>query len=72
MCLVPEAETNFKVKVLVFRPGVFDLGQLIKYVISNRGNNSELRHSEYENVYLVVKNNEGVSTKTKLLTHDLI
>lgn len=54
-------ESRFKMKLMIFRSGVYNIAKNIKYIISiNKANSKTINHNEYENLFILVKN-EGSS-----------
>lgn len=50
-------ESKFKLKLIIFRSGVYNIARNIKYILSiNKANSYVINHFQYEDIYLIVKN----------------
>jgi len=49
-------ESAFRLKLIIFKTGIYNIAKNIRYIISfNKVNSHTINHSEYENLFLIVK-----------------
>lgn len=58
------SEAKLNLKYVVVRPGIYNLSNEIKYIISNsKSEVVTILHSDYEQIYLTVKNDTTSTNK---------
>ena len=62
LTLSGEEEAKINIKYVVMRGGIIDISREIKYIIENsKGQHMSVAHSEYESIYLQVRDTSGPS-----------